>query len=68
MTSTQSQENPLILLDTKLKRTLRNNQRMVNKGVHDLIALLENIHSGGVIRDQLALYPDGQKTLEQILT
>lgn len=64
MPSTWSLANPLIPLDTELERTLRNYQRMVNKGIHDITTLLEVVHGGGKIHDQLTLHLIGEETME----
>lgn len=48
----------------ELERTLRNNKRMVNRGVLDQEALLERVHDEVVIFNQLQLYHDIQETTE----
>lgn len=51
MPTTRSQGNPLILLDIKIERTLRNNRRMDRVGIHDPTALLQGVIGGGEHHD-----------------
>lgn len=59
MTSTYSQGNPLILIDRKIKKTLRNLKRIVNdreQGEHKALmqATIQIIDKEQAIKDKLA--------------
>lgn len=59
MPNTQSQDNLLIPLDVELKRTLRANQRMGNKGIHCQGALIKGVHYDATMLNQPPHNHDG---------